>query len=191
MNTRHLWGTLIMELNQNFTMLLLSRIILSDKVISSTAGQGDNASAGPGKGEKWLFRCSIHHSDREMVHESQERPIFDHCWLHNPHKTVPPKKDVSIVLWVSSSVSPLSPLSLIAVTNSFTDWLEVAKAGKMFEAQRIKDTAEEQREPLPNWFPQHRQRMLIPNLCTPVKYNTFYSGTENEHWINWKWYKGS
>lgn len=166
MNIWHLRGALIMELNPNFTMLFLSHIIVNDKVISSSTGQGENESPGLVKEEKWLFRYSVHHSDREMVHESQERPIFDHCWLHNPHKTIllPSPKDVSIVLWVSSSLSPLSPLSLIAVTNSFTDWLEVAKAGKMFKAQRKKDTVEEQWEPLPNWFPQQRQRMLIPNL---------------------------
>lgn len=55
----------------------------------------------------------MHHSDRDMVHKSQEGHIFDHCWLYNPYKKIL-KNDVSIVLQVGRSVSPLSLLSITA-----------------------------------------------------------------------------
>lgn len=41
-----------MELNPNFTMLFLSHIIVNDKVISSSTGQGENESPGLVKEEK-------------------------------------------------------------------------------------------------------------------------------------------
>lgn len=103
----------------------------------------------------------MHHSDRDMVRKSQEGHIFQHCWQYNPRKKIL-KKDVSIVLQVGSSVSPLSLLSVSAKIKFY----KLTWGGKGREDCRSTSNMGRSNITFPKWSPQHGQRMLNPDVCT-------------------------
>lgn len=103
----------------------------------------------------------MHHSDRDMVRKSQEGHIFQHCWQYNPRKKIL-KKDVSIVLQVGSSVSPLSLLSVSAKIKFY----KLTWGGKGREDCRNTSNMGRSNITFPKWSPQHGQRMLNPDVCT-------------------------